>query len=141
MFRDIVEDGPAHRAGVQAGEILLALDGNPAEPPKPPLFTLGKSNMLTLGQYDGSGERQVSIDLPVSKSKDRPPLIEPKAVGSRYLGDGIGYLRVCVASLGAVGYGFIKSLEVALASLQDAGARRFVLDLRGNPGEALDRCA
>jgi hypothetical protein len=79
---------------------------------------------------------KVSIDLPASKSKDRPPLIEPKAVASRYLGDGIGYLRVSYFP-GAVGYGFIRHLEEGLRSLQDACARRFVLDLRGNPGGGL----
>jgi carboxyl-terminal processing protease len=136
MFRDVVEDGPAHRAGIAAGDILLAVDGEPLEPPQPALFRLGKQNVITLGGYDGRKERQVTIDLPAPKTKDRPPLLEPKAVGFRYLGDGVGYLRTSYFP-GAVGYGFIKSLEAALQALQQAGSRKFVLDLRGNPGGGL----
>ena len=52
------------------------------------------------------------------------------------LDDGIGYLRTSYFP-GAVGYGFIKNLEAALQALQQAGSRKFVLDLRGNPGGGL----
>ncbi len=136
MFRDVVEDGPAHRAGIKDGEILVAVDGQDVQPPQPVLFTLGRQYSLTLGRHDGSDVRIVTVELPEGSTKGRPPGLEPKAVTFRDLGNGIAHLRVSYFP-GAVGYGFIKDLNTAIEKLNIAGARRFVLDLRGNPGGGL----
>lgn len=136
MFRDVVEDGPAHRAGIKEGELLLSINGQSVRPPQPVLFKLGSSNVLTLGRYGDRGERSVTVELPPVATKGRPPGIEPKAVGFRYLGNSIGHLRVSYFP-GAVGYGFIKDLNASIEQLTGAGALRFVLDLRGNPGGGL----
>jgi carboxyl-terminal processing protease len=136
MFRDVVEDGPAHRAGIKEGELLLGVNGQSMHPPQPVLFTLGRSHVLALGRYAGGEERNVTVELPPATTKGRPPGIEPKAVGFHYLGNSIGHLRVTYFP-GAVGYGFIKDLNAAIEQLTGAGARRFILDLRGNPGGGL----
>lgn len=159
MFRDVVEDGPAHQGGIQAGEILLAIDGTAVEPGnvdisrpedrpsgehqadrtvlgKIPLFRLGKATTLTIGRLGDDTGREVTVNLPGSVAKDRPPLIEPKAVSYRTLDSEIGYLRIAYFP-GAIGYSFIEKLNAAIRALQSKGSRRFVLDLRGNPGGGL----
>jgi C-terminal processing protease CtpA/Prc len=136
MFRDVVEDGPAHRAGIKDGELLLAIDGQSLQPPQPVLLTLGRQYDLTLGRYAGGETRSVQVDLPAGSAKGRPPGVEPKAVTFRDLGNGIAHLRVSYFP-GAVGYGFIKDLNTAIEKLTSTGARHFVLDLRGNPGGGL----
>ncbi len=136
MFRDVVDSGPAHRAGIRDGELLLAIDGQAVRPPDPVLFTLGRQYTLTLGKYGGGEERSVRVDLPMGGAKGRPAGIEPKAVTFKELGKGIGHLRVSYFP-GAIGYGFIKDLNSAIEQLTAAGVKRFVLDLRGNPGGGL----
>jgi C-terminal processing protease CtpA/Prc len=136
MFRDIVESGPAHRAGIRDGELLLAIDGNPVRPPDPVLFTLGRQFTLTLGHFGSVGERVVKVDLPAGSTKGRPAGLEPKAVVFKDLGGGVGHLRVSYFP-GAIGYGFIKDLDAAIRQLTAGGVKKFVLDLRGNPGGGL----
>ena len=52
------------------------------------------------------------------------------------LGNGIGHLRVSYFP-GAIGYGFIRDLNAAVEQLTAGGVKKFVLDLRGNPGGGL----
>ncbi len=136
MFRDIVESGPAHRAEIRDGELLLAIEGQAVRPPDPVLFTLGRQYTLTLGKYGGGEERSVRVDLPTGGTKGRPAGLEPKAVTFKVLGNGVGHLRVSYFP-GAIGYGFIKDLNAAIEQLAAAGVKKFVLDLRGNPGGGL----
>lgn len=136
MFRDVVEDGPANRAGIENGEVLVEVNGIPIEPPAPALFTLGSPNTLVLTKLNKQEERSLTIDLPISKAKDRPPMVEPKAVAARFLGNGVGHLRVSYFP-GTLGHAFIANLNKAIDSLRRDGAKRFVVDLRGNPGGGL----
>ena len=136
MFRDVVDSGPANRAGIRDGELLLAIDGQPVRPPDPVLLTLGRQYTLTLGKYGGGAERSASVDLPVGGTKGRPAGLEPKAVTFTNLGKGVGHLRVSYFP-GAIGYGFMKDLNAAIEQLTALGAKKFVLDLRGNPGGGL----
>lgn len=136
MFRDVVESGPAHQAGIRDGELLLAVDGHGVHPPDPVLFALGRQYSLTLGKYGGGAERSVKVDLPTGGAKGRPAGLEPKAVAFKNLGNGIGHLRVSYFP-GAIGYGFITDLNSAIEQLTASGVKKFILDLRGNPGGGL----
>lgn len=136
MFRDVVESGPAYQAGIRDGELLLGVDGRNICPPDPVLFTLGRPYSLTLGKYGGGTERIVKVELPTGGTKGRPAGLEPKAVAFKNLGNGIGHLRVSYFP-GAIGYGFIRDLDTAIDQLTAGGVKKFVLDLRGNPGGGL----
>lgn len=136
MFRDVVDSGPTHRAGIRDGELLLAIDGQTVRPPDRVLFTLGRQYTLTLGKYGGGDERRVRVDLPTGGTKGRPAGLEPKAVTVKDLGNRIGHLRVSYFP-GAIGYGFIKDLNAAIEQLTATGVKKFILDLRGNPGGGL----
>src|SRR5690349_11222400 len=59
IFQDVL-DGPAHRAGVVAGDLLLAIDGREVRPPIPVTFALDRNQILTIEAHDGS-RRDVTV--------------------------------------------------------------------------------
>ena len=58
VFLNIIEDGPAHRAGIKDGDVLYSCDGKLAEPPNSPRFQLGGTHELQLGEIEGSQDSQ-----------------------------------------------------------------------------------
>jgi len=128
-----IEDSPADRAGLQSGDVLVAVDGRelPAADPARAVELLrgpeGSVLRLTVDR-EGSGEpllftvRRGRIDL----RSVRDAMLEP----------GIGYIRIrCFSEHTA------DEIDRALARLADANRgplRGLVLDLRDNPGGELD---
>ncbi|MCL4854978.1 MAG: hypothetical protein KJZ78_26760, partial [Bryobacteraceae bacterium] len=136
VFLNIIEDGPAHRAGVKAGDVLYSCDGKPAEPPNSPRFQLGGTHELELGEIEGSGTRSVRVEVPNRAAKDRPPMIEPKSIAYDLAAPGIGMIRVA-SFPGAVGLSFARALDSAIAALARKSCSRLIIDLRGNLGGGL----
>lgn len=133
LFQDVHEGGPAHAAGIRAGDILLNAHGEPIQPPELPTFGLGADHVLTVQSGDGH-IRQVSVVLPKAepgKATARPPMAEPTSVTARIMRPGIGYARIAFFP-GVNGQRFARELDRALAEL--AGCTRLILDLRGNLG-------
>jgi C-terminal processing protease CtpA/Prc len=134
LFEDVHEGGPAHAAGIRAGDILLTVDGNSVQPPVLPTFALGADHHLTV---DGAEDtvRKVQLVLPKAesngKAKAKPPMAEPTSVTSRALKPGIGYIRVAFFP-GVNGQRFARELDRAL--LQLGNCDRLIIDLRGNLG-------
>lgn len=136
-FVDVFEDGPAHVAGIRAGDILLSVDGTPYEPPSMPRFSTGKSFTLTVSNPDGQERRDIAIDIPYRKgTKDRPPIIEPKPLSHRMLEPGIGLLRITYFP-GPMGLEFARALDMAITDLKQHQCDRLIVDLRGNIGGGL----
>lgn len=133
MFQDVHEGGPAQRAGIQAGDILIEVNGERVGPPVLPTFALGEDAAVTV--QSGSEERHLKIVLPKppanGKPGAKPPMAEPTSVSARVLDDGIGYLRVAFFP-GVNGQRFAREFDQALATLP--GCSRLVVDLRGNLG-------
>src|ERR1051326_3429102 len=95
MFLDVIEDGPAHRAGIRPGEMLLSLDSLKIIPPDgPPRFRIGGIHELELGNLYGAAKRIVKIEIPDRTAKDRPPMIEPRSLSFQMLEPELGYVRV-----------------------------------------------
>ena len=137
MFLDVIEDGPAHRAGIRPGETLLSLDSVKIIPPDgPPRFRIGGIHELELGDLNGAPQRIVKIEIPHRTAKDRPPMIEPRSLSFQMLEPELGYARVATFP-GAVGLDFAKSLDAAIAQLKSSGCKRLIIDLRGNIGGGL----
>ena len=63
-------------------------------------------------------------------------MVVPELVTSDLLNGGVGYIRGAYFQ-GVVGLNFIARFEAAVAALQERGAKKFVLDFRGNPGGGL----
>src|SRR6266436_6332582 len=116
MFVDVIEDGPTFQAGIHPGELLLSIDSDPIAPPKSTNFRIGGSHQLEIGTFGGD-KRQVAIEVPNRKAKDRPPMIEPRSLSHRMLASGTGLVRVATFP-GAVGQSFARGLDAAVRDLK-----------------------
>jgi carboxyl-terminal processing protease len=132
VFLDVLEGGVAHKAGIETGESLMAVNGQPVRPPEIPRFDMGSTNALTILSRVGE-RRNVPVNLPVPV-KGRPPLAEVRTVHARKLSDRIGYVRVAYFP-GAAGDGFALAYERALADIDPVD--RLIIDLRANVGGGL----
>lgn len=137
MFLDVFEDGPAHRAGIKPGNLLLSLDGADCHPPTMPPFGIGRTHRLRISNVQGKRVREVSIKIPQVKSKGSiPPMVEPKSLVHRVIAPGVGLLKVTYFP-GGMGMRFSKELDAAIVSLKEQGVDRLIIDLRGNIGGGL----
>ncbi|MHB8644077.1 MAG: S41 family peptidase [Gaiellaceae bacterium] len=119
--------GPAARAGIRTGDLIVAVDGQ---------ATAGASLERVAGRIVGPVGRSVRLKIRRGASEIVISVvrrtIEAPSVQSRLLQDGklrIGYLRLSAFRLGAT-----PVLSRALALLAAENAAGIVLDLRGNPG-------
>ena len=135
MFLDVIEDGPAFQAGIRPGELLLAVDSKPINPPVQPTFRIGAVHQLEIGALAGD-RREVSLTVPNRAAKDRPPMIEPRSLSHRMIGSDIGYVRVATFP-GSIGQSFARELDGTIQELKKNGAQRLIVDIRGNMGGGL----
>jgi carboxyl-terminal processing protease len=125
-----IDGGPAQKAGVQAGDILLSVDGKTTKG----LSTVQDSKMLR-------GDSGTSVELTVLRKGQQDPLVFhitrapihiPSVIGTVIDGD-LGYVRVFVFGT-TTGH----ELSTALARLDAQGVKGYVLDLRNNGGGYLN---
>ncbi len=128
-----IDDTPAARAGIQAGDLIIKLDDRSVKG-----MTLSDAVVIMRGK-PGS-----PITLTVIREKDEQPLvftiirdiIKVKSVKFETLEPGFGYLRISSFQTHTV-----DNLRVAINQLQednDNQLKGVVLDLRNNPGGILD---
>jgi carboxyl-terminal processing protease len=124
----VIPDTPAGRAGVQAGERLVTVDGESVrgEPIAAvvSLVTGEEGTEVTLG-FEGGTEGPRTVTL--VRERIAVPTVE-----AELLDDGAGYVRLLHFSERASG-----ELRTAVDELVAEGATGIVLDLRGNPGGLL----
>ena len=133
LFEDVHEGGPAHVAGIRAGDVLLTASGKQIYPPELPTFGLGTDAELTIERADGSS-RQVQVVLPKAepgKAKAKPPMAQPASVIAREIKPGIGYVKIAFFP-GVNGQRFARELDRALGGIREC--TRLIVDLRGNLG-------
>ena len=125
-----IEDTPAARAGVKAGDLIVKIDATPTK-------GLSLSEAVKLMR----GKPKTKIVLTISRKGEANPIIIPivrdiihvKSVKSKMLDDGIGYVRVTQFQEHTV-----ENLATALRKLDAEGMRKgIVLDLRNDPGGLL----
>lgn len=129
----LMRDRPAARAGVQDGDILLAVDD------KPVTSAMTVEEIVTLVR----GEVGTKVTLLLRRSGQETPFtitvvrerIETPSVEWRVLDEEsrIGYVRI-----GIFGEQTARELRTGLKELDDQRIRRLVLDLRGNSGGLVD---
>jgi carboxyl-terminal processing protease len=124
-----IDDTPAAKAGVKAGDLIVAIDGKP----------------LRAGEADSSsplrGPAGSAVRLTLLREGQPRPLeitvvrdtIRVTSVRSRLLEPGFGYVRIAAFQADTA-----ADFEKALERLQAGGALRgLLIDLRSNPGGLL----
>ncbi len=126
-----IEDTPAARAGILAGDIITHIDGKPTKG-----MQLGDAIKLM------RGEPKTPIDLTIKREgRDKPlvihivrDLIKVRSVRSKMLDDNIAYVRIAQFQERTV-----EDLAKQLAGLNaKQSPKALILDLRNDPGGLLD---
>ena len=128
-----IDDTPAKRAGVQAGDLILKLDDTP-------IRGLGLKKSVEMMR----GEAGEPIKLTIIREGASQPLdikvvrdiIKVDSVKQRILEPGFGYIRISQFQVDT-GKEVKDALEKLRKESKDAGLKGVVLDLRNNPGGVL----
>ncbi len=136
VFQDVIEDGPAELAGIRPGDVLISKDGADISCSDRPLFGFGGEYSLTIGNLGDPETRTVTVTVPNKPAKDRPPMIEPKALSFRIENGQVPLIKVSTFP-GAVGLPFAKELDSIIGRLTGEDRDRLIIDLRGNIGGGL----
>ena len=125
-----IEGSPAERAGVQTGDVIIAVNGNDirgdeiskiAERVRGPEGTEVEITVLR-----GDEEREFTLERAEIKS--------PVTSWNLVPGTNVAHVRLASFTDDSA-----EKLEEAFAEARDAGAERFILDFRNNPGGKLDQ--
>ncbi|MDP9356569.1 MAG: S41 family peptidase [Chloroflexota bacterium] len=121
-----IEGGPADQAGIQAGDVILEIGGEPVEglTPEELRDRLGgdEGTRVSLTLRRGQDKQPYTVTLSRAKLVIRP-------VSWSMLPDGVAHLRLSEFSGGAT-----EALKEAIQEIREAGATKMVLDMRDNPG-------
>jgi len=125
-----IEDTPAFRAGLMAGDKIVEIDGE---------RTQGRPLRDAVDKLRGPRGEKVVVTI-LRTGEDDPREIEiirdditvPSVKGARILGDGVGYVRITQFARPTA-----DALQRALDDLMTQGMNGLVLDLRSNPGGLL----
>ncbi|MCU1258099.1 MAG: Carboxyl-terminal protease [Bryobacterales bacterium] len=130
-FQDVQPGGPADRAGIKPGDILLTIDGLTVVPPTIPHFQMGALAPLTVIHRNGA-EREIKFTVDIARPKYvECPYTEPQSVVASILDNQIGFLKVTMFP-GIIGVEFAREVDRAMEKFRECD--RLIVDLRGNPG-------
>jgi len=129
-----IDDTPAYRAGVKAGDLIIRLDETPVKG-----LSLNDAVKLMRGK-PGS-----EIALTIVREKEEKPLritlkrdiIQVKSVKSRSLDKGYGYVRITQFQ-SHTGEDMVSAIEALIKENNKENLYGMVLDLRNNPGGVLN---
>ena len=126
-----IDDTPASRAGIQPGDLIVKIDGQP---------TKGLSMLEAVDKMRGEAGSKIQLTLvreggqPFEVELTRA-VIKVRSVKSQLLDDGYGYLRITQFQVNS-GEEVLKALN-KLRKDNGKKLRGLVLDLRNNPGGVL----
>jgi carboxyl-terminal processing protease len=133
--RDVVPDGPADLAGIRMGFKVVRISGDP--------ISQFPDLQQAISEIRGAPGTTISLTIEdpargvLHTYKLTRAVVDPPAVEVRYLGEGLGVLRLRDFTEDAT-----AEVRTGIASLRkeagDSGLRGVVLDLRDNGGGLLD---
>lgn len=130
---EAINGGPAERVGIKSGDRIIAVDGDN-------VAGTGITNDEVFKRL--RGERGSTVKLTVKRNSVPTPIefevtrgdIPVTSIDAEYIAaDSIGYIKV--NKFGRTTY---DEFFQALFSLRDAGAKDYIVDLRGNTGGLLE---
>jgi len=125
LVQAVTKGGPAEKAGVRPGEIIIAVDG---------VSVAGDKRYEATELIQGEQGTQVSLTLLGEDGTERTVtctrtrLIKPSATGAMLESD-IGYVQLSNFYTGSA-----DSLREEVNGLLEGGARSLIFDVRSNPG-------
>jgi carboxyl-terminal processing protease len=126
----VLDGGPAAKAGMQPGDVILTIDGTPTKG----LSTVDDSKLIRgkAGTKVQLVVQRAGADKQLEFSVTRDFIHEPSVL-TRMIDDHVGYVRVLV-------FGTTTGDEItrALAGLEKQGVKAYILDLRNNGGGYLN---
>lgn len=128
-----IEDTPAYKAGIKAGDKIIEIDGKSTE-------GMGLDDVVNILR----GEKGTEVTIGIKREKVEEILkfnitrdiIEVKAVKEKIMGEenNIGYIRITTFNVNTK-----PELEEVLGGFnKDSNIQGIILDLRNNPGGLLD---
>ncbi len=128
-----IDDTPAQRAGIEAGDLIIRLDDTPVKG-----LTLSEAVKIMRGKPGSVLKLTVvreGIDQPL-KIDIKRAIIKVKSVKHRVLEDGFGYVRISQFQSKTA----VSMVEAVEKLKKEAGGslKGMVLDLRNNPGGVLN---
>ncbi len=125
---DVTPGGPAQTAGIQAGDILTAVEGQP-------VVELGREQ--TVAQVRGEPGTEVQLTLlRGTESYTCAPVrekVQEIVVESKQLAGDVGYIAIDNFDLNSA-----EQTIAAIDALVDAGVKSLLFDVRNNPGGMKD---
>jgi carboxyl-terminal processing protease len=127
-----IDDTPAYRAGVKAGDLIIRLDDTPVK---------GMPLNDAVDMMRGNPGTQITLTI-VREGEERPftititrDVIKVRSVRSRTLEPGYGYLRISNFQLHTAD-DVVREID-SLRKDNSTGLKGMVIDLRNNPGGIL----
>ncbi len=129
-----IDDTPAQRAGVHAGDLIIRLDDTPVKG-----LTLNEAVKIMRGKPG----TDITLTI-VREGQDKPlkititrDIIKVKSVKSRLLEKRYGYLRIS-SFQSKTGENLLQEIDKLQREAADKHLRGLILDLRNNPGGVLN---
>src|SRR5215813_11813968 len=130
-----IDDTPAARAGILAGDVINQVDGAPVK---------GLTLTQAVEKMRGAPGTEVRLEI-VRKGKDAPlnltllrEIIKVSAVRQQIEGDDVGYVRITQFN-GRVADDLKQAVEALTAKIPQDRLKGYIIDLRNNPGGLLDQ--
>ena len=127
----VIPDGPGDKAGLQANDSILAVNGEPISS-----IEYGEVALKIRGEVG------TPVDLLIHREGEEDKtytitraIIKDKTVSSKMLDDKLGYIRISNFSEGTG-----KEFKTALNELEAENMKGLILDLRQNPGGVITSC-
>ncbi len=141
----LTRESPARLAGIRAGDVIVAVDGELVGPLTDEEFnrTVGRVRGINGTEVELTVERP-GTDKPLTFVIKRQPIDIERVLGDTRTSDGTWTFRVpsdpriALVRIDEFGNKTTEELQSVLSQLVDDGVQAVALDLRHNPGGALD---